>query len=370
MLDSKLYFKKLDKQFSKDLHEFIDLIPRCKQFTADQIKVIYKALYKAIYLHQGQVRKNGEPYVNHPIAAASILAIYGLDYETVCATLLHDTYEDTCYTFDECVHEFGSTIASLVDWVTKIRTGVNWPTHEKILRGAENDVRVIAVKLGDRLHNMHTLSALNPEKRFKIATETNDFYVPITKILGIYSLKDELQDLCLFYLNNDEFLRYYELRCDLKKKHNEYLDEFGSKVQEELSKKGIGMRFNHRVKNVGGIYSEVKDGKKADEVDDLLAIKMIVKEPSTCYETLDVINDLASPLLKEPDDFIANPKSNGYKSLNTNVRYNDRLIQARIRTESMQKTNDLGVFTDLNDTMQKNVTEQMKKELGKLVKKR
>lgn len=370
MLDTKKYFSKLDKQFSKNYHEFINLIPNCKQFSSNEIALIYKALYKAMELHEGQVRKTGEPYVNHPIAAASILAIYGLDYETICAALLHDTLEDTSYTLEECTRDFGPVISSLVDGVTKIGMDVNEPTHQKILNSAREDIRSVAVKLGDRLHNMHTLSVLKPSKQIEIAAETKDFYVPITRILGIYRLKDELQDQCLFYLDNESFLKYYNLREELKEINNKHLNDMGQKTQELLSKNGVGMRFNYRVKNVGGIYEEVLNGKDVYDIDDLLAIKMIVNNTIMCYEALGLIHSFCKPLKNDIEDFIANPKSNGYKSLNTNVIYKDKEFQARIRTEEMQKVNDLGVFSDLDTNKQKNVTDQMKKELSKLSKKR
>ena len=366
MLETKKYFKKLDDLFSKNCHDFIKLIPNCKQFDANQIAMIYKALYKAISLHDGQYRKTGEPYVNHPIAAASILAIYGLDYETVCAALLHDTLEDTSYTLEECETDFGSTIASLVDSVTKIGTDVNNPTHEKIITSAKQDVRSVAVKLGDRLHNMHTLSVLSEEKQKEIANETKEFYVPITKILGIYQLKDELQDQCLYYLSHDEFLSYYKLREKLKQKHGRVLEELADKVQEQLSILGIGMRYNYRVKNVGGIYDEVINGKKPYEIEDLLAIKMILNNVSMCYQTLGIVNHFCKPIPKSMQDFISMPKANGYKSLNTNGLYNGAGVQVRIRTDEMQKVNDLGVFSDLDADTEKNVTDQMKLELSNL----
>lgn len=206
----KKYFKELGDQFTSDYSEFLKLIPTCKQFDPNQVAMIYKALHKAILLHEGQKRKSGEPYVNHPISVASVVASYGLDFETVCAALLHDTIEDTSYTLNECEKEFGSNITSLVDGVTKVGKDINDLTHEKILQSTQNDARSIAIKSSDRLHNMYTLDALPLKKQIEISTETKEFYVPITKILGIYQLKDELQDLCLFYLDNDAFLKYYK----------------------------------------------------------------------------------------------------------------------------------------------------------------
>ena len=185
------YFNGLGNYFSKNSADFLNLIPECNQFNVEEIKVIYKALYKAMELHSGQVRKTGDPYINHPIGAASILASYGLDYEVVSAALLHDTIEDTSYTLDDCEKDFGKNIARLVDGATKIGRDVNHYTHKKILDNIKFDARFIAVKAGDRLHNLYTLEALSKNKQKEIALETKCFYVPIAKILGIYKLKDE-----------------------------------------------------------------------------------------------------------------------------------------------------------------------------------
>lgn len=368
MYDTNKYFNKLNKLFCKDYHEFINLIPNCKRYSADEIRLIYKALHKAISLHQGQVRKTGEEYVNHPIAVASILAYYGFDYETICAALLHDSIEDTCYTLRDCENDFGYNVASLVDGVTKIGKDVNEPTHVKLIKSAEKDIRCIAIKLADRLHNMLSLGVFKEEKIKEKTLETVNFYIPITKILGIYRIKDELQDLCMFYLYNDEFLNYKNKREELKKKNYGKLNRLASLTQENLSKQGVSMLYNYRIKNVGSVHEEVLKGTKLYDIDDLLAIKMIVKEPIMCYQGLGVVHGISSPINNGVEDFIALPKSNGYKSLNTNVIYKDSCVQVRIRTEDMQKTNDLGVFSDLDASVQKNVTEQMKKELNKLPK--
>lgn len=366
MLNPIEIYEELNSLFPNDYHDFIKLIPICKQFDYNEIALIYKALYKAMELHKGQVRKTGEPYINHPIAVAGILAAYGFDYETVCAALLHDTVEDTGYTLKECEKDFGPVIASLVDNVTKIGKGVNEPTHIKLIKSAEKDIRTIAIKLADRLHNMLTLYVFNQEKIDKKANETLNFYVPITKILGIYRLKDLLQDLCLYYLDNKTFFEFKNKREILKVKNNNKLKELADITQEDLSKIGISMYYNYRVKNIGGIYEDMQDGKKMDEIEDLYAIKMIVKEPMMCYQSLGVVHKYGRLILGGVNDFIASPKSNGYKSLNTNITYKGLNIQTRIRSEAMQKVNDMGVFSDLNADTQKNVTNQMYKELTKL----
>ncbi len=371
MREIETHFTKLNNMFAKDQKEFLKLIPKCEQFDANQIRVIYKALYKAALLHKGQKRKSGEPYIVHPIGAASILANFGLDFETVAAALLHDTIEDTSYTLRDCEKDFGSTITKIVDGVTKMSGGSEEETHEKIILSSQEEPRVIAVKIGgDKMHNMYTLDALSPEKQKRFASGTINFDVPITKILGIYKLKDELQDLCLYYLDKDEFLKLEESRNGLKKMYNKHLEKIGEKTQEILSKEGIAVDYNYRIKNVGAIYEDLKNGCSVDQIDDLLAIKMVLKDRLMCYNALGAIHDFCVPIDTGVQDFIASPKNNGYKSLNTNVLYNNTKVQVRIRTEQMQKTNNLGVFSDLNQDVKENLSDDMRKALTKLSRKK
>lgn len=368
MTNAEKYFGEFGELFSKDYGEFLNLIPTCKQFTPDQIRLIYKALHKAKTLHAGQTRKSGEPYINHPIAVASTLANFGLDYETVVAGLLHDLVEDTDYTLEECTRDFESTIAGLVDGVTKIGRDVNTPTHKKILNCAKKDIRCIAIKIADRMHNLYTLEVMREEKQIRTATETWEFYVPITKILGIYKWKDALQDMCLYYLNQKSFFELFEYRKMLEKDNDEKLKEIAYKTQDELSKYGIAMSYDCRVKNVGSIYDANCNGREVDMIDDLLAIKMVLSDKYMCYQTLGVVHGICIPKISEMNDFIAKPKENGYKSLNTNVSYKDADLQVRIRTEQMQDSNNLGVFSDLDVAAQERVTNVMEKKLNELIK--
>lgn len=371
MSDQKKYFEKLGCNFAKNHGEFLKLIPSCPQFNSEQIKLIYKALYKATELHKGQKRKSGEPYITHPIGAASILAQFGLDYLTVVGALLHDVVEDTEYTLGECERDFGTNVTKIVDGVTKIGNDVNDATHEKIIKASKEEPRIIAVKVGgDRLHNMYTLDALKPYKQIELATETKEFYVPITKILGIYQLKDELQDLCQYYLNKEESIKINKIREQMKFKYNDTLEQIGSKTQEILSKSGIAMRYEYRIKNFGSIYEEMENGSNLNDIDDLLAIKMVLNDPLMCYEALGAIHSISKPIKDSFKDFIASPKNNGYRSLNTNVLFKDANIQVRIRTNDMQNTNNLGVFSDLNDDVKNRLSSDMKKELDRLSKKR
>ena len=367
MEEMKKHFPKLEDNFVTNFSDYLDLIPNCKQFNYDDISLIYKALYKADLLHKNShPRKTGEPYITHPIAVSSILAKYGLDAECCAAALLHDTVEDTKYTLNDCEKDFGSTIATLVDGVTKVGHDVNKETHDKIIKSVDRDVRSLAIKGGDRFHNLCTLAPMKREKQIEIANETNTFYVPALKILGIYKLKDEFQDLCFYYLHTDEFLRFEKKRNKLKQNYTHICNMFGDEVQEKLSKMGIGMYFQSRIKNIGAMYEEALKTGNINNIDDLLAIKMVLKKQENCYQALGVVNELGEFVKGKTKDFIASPKSNGYRSLNTNVKYQDANIQVRIRTEEMQMANDLGVFANLNEDVQKKINSEMKKSLNKL----
>ena len=369
MDEFKKHFPNIEDNFVTNFNEYLKLIPNSSQFDRNDIALLYKALYKADYLHKNsKPRKTGEPYITHPIAVSSILVKYGLDAETCAAALLHDTVEDTPYTLEECEKDFGTVIATLVDGVTKVGHDVNRETHEKIIRSITKDVRSLAIKGGDRFHNMSTLGSMKREKQIEIANETNTFYVPALKILGIYKLKDGLQDLSFYYLHPNEFLKFEKKRNKLKQKYTETCNLFGDEVLEKLSHIGIGMYFKSRIKNIGAMYEEALKEGNVNNINDLLAIKMVVKDLSDCYLTLGVVNKIGKFVGGKTIDYIASPKDNGYKSLNTNVRYKDANIQVRIRTEDMQRTNDLGVFSDLNSAVQEKVTTKMKIGLNKLKK--
>src|SRR5574344_1205166 len=203
------YFSDLEHLFSRNYFDFLRFM-YSNNYTQMEIYEVLKAYRKALELHSGVKRVSGEAFITHPLSVAFLLAGYGFDYETVCAALLHDTVEDTSYTLEELRHDFGDTIANLVDGVTKMRNSDfdnkeqgRIETHKKIIQSITNDTRIIAIKLADRLHNMYTLNYLSDAKKIKIAAETSEFYVPLARYLGIYQMKDELQDLSLFFLNYD-----------------------------------------------------------------------------------------------------------------------------------------------------------------------
>ena len=353
MDNPRQYFPKLDNMMARDKKEFLKLIPTCNQFDTNDVSKIYEALLLAQRMHAKERRKSGEPYINHPIAVASIITTIGLDAESTIAALLHDVPENTGYPISEIEKKFGTDVAGIVDGVTKIGRDVNEPTHKKIIASSEKDVRVAAVKTADRFHNMETLYALRREKQIEIATESKDFYIPILKALGIYEVKDELQDLCLYYLDNDAFFEYLSIKNGLEKNYNGRLNKLGEEMQNLLCRNGYAMRYKYRVKNVGGMYEEVQRGKKIGNIKDLLAIKMIVDDSQICYQTLGLVHRLGTPVSSKLEDYISVPKKDGYRSLNTNIIYKDSEIQARIRTKEMQKVNDLGVFANWSKDKQK-----------------
>lgn len=358
------YFNEISETFITSYNELHAAILISGNYKINEIALIYKAFKKADELHRGSFRKSGEEYIVHPLSVAKLLVDYGFDYQTICAALLHDTVEDTNYTIEELTKDFGYEIALLVDGVTKMedmnfssKEESEMETHRKILHSITVDARIIVVKLADRLHNMMTLESLKEKSRIEIATETKDFYVPIARNLGIYKLKDEIQDLSLFFLDNDAFLEYYNLRKNIKADNEQIVKMLGNRAKGKLLERNINMDYNFKVKNVAGIYEELRRKKKLDAINDLVAIRMLVNTNPDCYQTLGVVHEIGKHNFGLLNDFISQPKYNGYRSLNTNVRFCGENIQARIRTHEMQKINSLGVVTNWTEENQRKINE-------------
>lgn len=362
MNDIKFYFSELQNNFINYFFELLKEINDSNNYSKEEIEMICKAYKIASQAHGNTLRSSGEPYIIHPLNVAHILVQYGFDADTICAALLHDTVEDTSYTLDEIKNDFNETISFLVDGVTKIKKLSKEEqeifTHQKLLNSITKDARVIAIKLADRLHNMVTLEALSFEKQQENARETRDFYVPLARRLGIYKLKDEIQDLSLFFLDKPAFETYYELREKIKDKYLDEYEEIGIKTADTLAQRNIPLDYNFKVKNIGGIYSETNGEivKKIEDIkiDDLVAIRMVLNEIGECYQALGVVHEFTKPIHHKFRDYISSPKQNGYKSLNTNV-LTDRNseFQVRIRTKEMQKRNALGMVFNWNDKGQK-----------------
>ena len=320
---------------------------------SDDISMIEKAYHVADNFHKEQKRKSGEPYIIHPLCVAIILADLEMDKETIAAGILHDVVEDTVMTLDELGKEFGGEVALLVDGVTKL-TQLSW-SMDKMELQAENlrkmflamakDIRVIIIKLADRLHNMRTLQYMKPEKQKEKARETMEIYAPIAHRLGISKIKIELDDLSLKYLQPDV---YYDLaeKISLRKDAREaFVQGIVEEVKSHMVEAGIDARVEGRVKHFFSIYKKmVNQDKTLDQIYDLFAVRIIVESVKDCYAALGVIHELYKPIPGRFKDYIAMPKPNMYQSLHTTlIGSNGQPFEIQIRTFEMHRTAEFGI---------------------------
>lgn len=346
------------------------LIKEVKRYNKKDIEKIIEAYKFADYLHKGQYRQSGEPYITHPLNVALILAKMNADSDTLCAALLHDTLEDTNATKDDIEYFFNSEIANLVDGVTKI-SKMNFSSKEeqnlantrKIITSITNDVRIIIIKLADRLHNMRTLEYKSKFKQKENAIETMEVFAPLAYYIGAYKIKSELEDISLRYLKPDTYRALEYQKIKIEEESREILEEMLRKIEEVLNDKEITHEITLRTKNIYGIYKKLSKGFKYTNIHDLLALKVIVENVEDCYRTLGYIHSEYHPINSKFKDYICNPKTNMYSSLHTTVfGPEERLVQAQIRTFKMDKiaTHGLTAYWDMNkdgarDKMQKDL---------------
>ncbi|MFR7746489.1 MAG: RelA/SpoT family protein [Eggerthellaceae bacterium] len=337
--DPQERFKELEKLTSSYLDE------------GDQ-KLLEKAFHYAEKMHAGQKRKSGEPFVIHPVEVAIILADLHMDVETFCAALLHDTVEDTAATKAEVAEMFGQAIANLVDGVTKITkieveslSDEQAETFRKMLIAMNKDIRVVVIKLADRLHNMRTLSALREDRRIFKARETLEIYAPIAHRLGISSIKWELEDLAFFYLEPTKFKQISRMVAETRAQREEYLEKIISILHGEMDKIGVEAQIMGRPKHLYSIYQKMtKRGKGFSEIYDLSAVRIIVNTVKDCYSALGAVHSLWHPMPGRFKDYIAMPKFNMYQSLHTTViGPTGRPLEVQIRTEEMHRMSEYGV---------------------------
>ena len=301
--------------------------------------------------HAGQTRASGEPYINHPLNVAMILAELQLDDTTIAAALLHDVVEDTLFTLEEIQDMFGDEIALLIDGVTKIgqiyfktKEQQQIEAYRKLIIATAKDLRVILIKLADRLHNMRTLKFMREDKRKRIAQETMELYAPLANRLGISNIKWELEDLCLRYLEPDI---YYELVEHVKQKRRErqiYISEAVRLIEEEFDELEIHASITGRAKHFYSIYKKMmRDHKGIGEIYDLSAVRILVDDVKDCYNVLGVIHSKWRPIPGRFKDYIAMPKSNGYRSLHTTVMALGYPLEIQIRTFAMHTISEYGV---------------------------
>ncbi|ADL51814.1 RelA/SpoT family protein [Clostridium cellulovorans] len=315
-------------------------------------ELIEKAYFFTEKAHEGQKRLSGEAYFIHPVEVAKILTEMGMDTATIVAGLLHDVVEDTDFTYEDMVREFTKEVADLVDGVTKLDK-IHYRTKEeaqadnirKMLLAMTKDIRVILIKLADRLHNMRTIKFQSPDKQKEIAKETMDIYAPLAHRLGIFKIKWELEDLCLRYLHSTE---YYDLVQKIASKRTERENDIREIIDELINNLGasnIHADIDGRPKHFYSIYKKmVNKNKSLDQIFDLMAVRILVKTIKDCYATLGIVHTMYKPIPGRFKDYIAMPKPNMYQSLHTTVfAKNGKPFEIQIRTFDMHKTAEFGI---------------------------
>lgn len=329
----------------------------------DRSELVERALEFANAAHEGQTRRSGEPYVHHPVEVASYLADLNLDAATLAAALLHDVVEDCGVSVDDLRERFGDDVARLADGVTKLTrldtlTGGAQPlvaksnseaeSLRKMLVAMANDIRVVLIKLADRLHNMRTLAALPPARRAAIAQETLDIYAPLAHRLGMGEVKWQLEDLAFRYIQPDQYRRISKLLSTKRKAREAYVLRVTERLREELDKAGFAADVTGRPKHIYSIFRKAQSyaaqGKQVGDIFDLFAVRVLVSTVPDCYGALGLVHSLWRPVPGQFDDYIASPKENMYQSLHTTVRSLDgHPVEVQVRTRDMHRVSEYGV---------------------------
>ncbi|MBR1571297.1 MAG: bifunctional (p)ppGpp synthetase/guanosine-3',5'-bis(diphosphate) 3'-pyrophosphohydrolase [Lachnospiraceae bacterium] len=331
-----------------------ELIARVRKYhPSDDISMIEKAYKVARDAHEGQARKSGEPYIIHPLCVAIILADLELDKETIVAGLLHDVVEDTVMTTEEIEQEFSKEVALLVDGVTKLgqlsydadKVEVQAENLRKMFLAMAKDIRVILIKLADRLHNMRTLKYMAPEKQKEKARETMEIYAPLAQRLGISKIKIELDDLSLKYLKSEAYYDLVEKIALRRQERDDYVQSLVDEVRKHIEGAGIDAEIEGRAKHFFSIYKKmVNQNKTLDQIYDLFAIRIIVNSVKDCYAALGVIHEMYTPIPGRFKDYIAMPKPNMYQSLHTTlIGPTGSPFEIQIRTYEMHRTSEYGI---------------------------
>lgn len=326
------------------------------RYTENQVLEIDHAIDVATKAHAGQVRKSGEPYIVHPLAVAANLIDWGMDSDSVIAGILHDTVEDTPLTLPEIETNFGADVALLVDGVTKVsqaRSGMRdlqsylpqtKDNLSKLLIAVGQDIRVIIIKLADRLHNMQTLQHKSPEKQKKIARETLEVFAPLADRLNMGRVRVQLEELSFKYLNPNEYIRTKQLMESRLKKSQRRLDNVRRAIDRKLTDEKIEHQIDGRVKSVYSLYKKLDRVGNIDDIYDLIALRIIVNDLEECYLVLSLLHDMYRPMFERIKDYISNPKPNGYQSLHTTVTTpQGQIVEFQIRTKAMHEYAERGL---------------------------
>jgi len=336
-------------------------------YTDEQVYELGYAVDVAINAHHGQKRKSGKPYISHPLAVAATLIDWEMDIDSVIAGILHDTVEDTSITLDQIETEFGGDVAFLVDGVTKVgraRSGMRdlttyLPTTKdnltKLLIAVGKDVRVIIIKLADRLHNMQTLEYMPRDKQKKIARETMEVFAPLADRLNMGRTRVQLEELSFRYLAPKDFTHTKALLDNRLKKSHKKLQYVRKEVEGKLHAEKIDFEMDGRVKSVYSLYKKLdRVDQDIDRIHDLIALRIIVKDLDTCYLVLGVLHDLYTPLYDRIKDYVALPKANGYQSLHTTVQTNTgQVVEFQVRTREMHEYAERGLAASFHYNEQK-----------------
>ncbi len=337
------------EEYDDKFDEFFEEVKKNPNYNSDLIKKAYDLAYEA---HKNQRRRSGEPYIMHPVAVAKILFDYGMDNECIIGALLHDVVEDTTYDLDFIREHFGEEVAVLVDGVTKLgkiplstKEEVQAENIRKMFIAMNQDVRVIIIKLADRLHNMRTLQHMPQYKQREKSLETLEIYAPIAHRLGIRAVKEELEDLAIRYLDP---YAYKEIENSLSMKMEEgkkFLEDIKAQIKEKIEPIMPGAQITSRVKSVHGIFRKLYiKGKNFEEIYDIYAVRIIVDSMIDCYNALGIVHDMFTPLPGRFKDYISTPKPNMYQSLHTTVLSKKGIaFEIQIRTWEMHRTAEYGI---------------------------
>ena len=328
-----------------------DVIKEIRKYNPEEEEIVRKAYEVAEKAHSHQTRESGEPYIIHPLNVCMNLTRFKADGSSLCAGLLHDVVEDTEYTLEDIKEMFNEDIAFLVDGVTKI-SNLHYNTKDeatnanirRLINSLNDDVRIIIIKLCDRLHNMRTLEFKAPEKRIRSANETLNIFVPLAYFIGAFKLKCELEDICLSYLDQEAYNTLKEKEAYIAKDYENCIKLAEEEVTNTLKEHGIKFTFRTKILNVYHLYQKLNKGYKLNDIHDLVNFKLILDEKEDPYRVLGLIHKLYTPMNNKFKDYIACPKTNMYRSLHTTVFGPDNhLLQFQIKTTTMDDINTIGL---------------------------